>query len=90
MKKFRLEDYKGNYLMNTKKKRQYDIFCKFLDDNDKTLCNGVGYLNGGKWSTFRKQTCIDFNVGQFCDTEYHKNQDYIVLDFSDFNWGLKR
>ena len=87
MSRFRLEDYKGKFVMHVKTEEEYDTFSKFLYENGKTWCSGYGYLVRNHWEVNKSETCFDFNNGAYSYVDWLKDLDYTILEFSDFDWN---
>lgn len=89
MKRFDINDYKGNYVMSIKTKKEYDIFTKYLNSVKKTWKDGTTYLQDGAWLEMEEYLAIDFNNGiAFIIIERDK-KNYNILSMSDFDWSGK-
>ncbi len=84
--KFRLEDYKGNYVMHCTEKLEAEKFCNFLGNNGKKWIMDISYRTDCYFDTYTTNTCYEFNGGTFCNYDYFKNHNYIILNFNDFDW----
>lgn len=49
MKKFNLEDYKGNYVMHCDTKEKSTVFCEFLHEAEYRWCNDAVYKGNTRW-----------------------------------------
>ena len=90
-KKFRLEDYKGKYVMHVDTEEEYNTFSKFLHENGKTWCTGKGYLECSHWELYKNESCFDFNDGVYDSLGWFQEfeeRSYTILEFSDFNWNV--
>ena len=86
-KKFRLEDYKGNYVMHCSTDKMAETFLKFLHKHGKSWGSGVNYLDQINWKMYKKDTCYLFNEGLFGELEDFKEENYKILEFDDFDWN---
>ena len=87
-KKFNINDYKGNYVMPCNTEEKANTFCKYLYSVGRKWDNGDSYLEINEWNKYKKDTCYNFNYGSFCDYNHYCN-DYIILEFNDFDWSEK-
>ena len=88
--KFRLEDYKGNYVMHCNNEAEAETFCNHLDYLGTKWKYGEKYTKNNRWRTFGENTCYLFNEGTYghigdFKNGYHKG--YAVLEFDDFDWS---
>lgn len=86
-KKFRLEDYKGNYVMHCSTNKMAETFLKFLHKQGKSWRTGESYLEETSFKCYRNDTCYLFNEGMFADLECAEENNYTVLEFDDFDWS---
>ena len=89
MKKFKLEDYEGKFVMHVKTEEEYNTFSKFLDSKGETWNIDQSYMKIRHWDENTNNTCFCFNEGMYCNLEYFQNHDYTILEFSDFDWDKK-
>ena len=87
MKKFNLEDYKGNYAMHCDTKEKSIVFCEFLHEAEYRWCNDEVYKGNPKWKRYKEETAYFFNSGTFSSVDYAKKDGYAVLEFDDFSWN---
>lgn len=85
--KFRIEDYKGKYVMRCDTEEKAEVFCKYLNDIGMEWCYGVSYLKGTNWHVYKKITCYSFNEGEYSSFDFYKNEGYTILEFDDFDWS---
>ena len=86
-KKFRLEDYRGDYAMHCSTDKMAEIFLKFLHKQGKSWRTGESYLEETSFKCYRKDTCYLFNKGMFCDLKCAKEFKFTILEFDDFDWS---
>lgn len=86
-KKFRLDDYSGNYAMHCSTDKMAEIFLKFLHKHGKSWRTGESYLENTDWDYYKNNTCYLFNKGMFCGLKSAKEFKFTILEFDDFNWG---
>ena len=86
-KKFRLEDYSGNYVMHCSTNKMAETFLKFLHKHGKSWRAGESYLEETNFETYEKDTCYLFNIGMFWDFKSAKEDNYTILEFNDFDWS---
>lgn len=85
MKIFNLKDYPGDYSMHCKTKKEDAEFSKLLDSLGKKWCSGASYLCENRWDTYKKKYCHFFNEGMYGDTDFAKEHEYKILEWSDFS-----
>lgn len=85
-KKFRIEDYPGEYAMHCDTEGKARVFCKYLDDIGRTWCAGDSYTKYNHWCVGCSQTVYYFNEGQFDSASSALINGYKILEFDDFNW----
>lgn len=86
-KKFRLEDYKGNYVMHCSTDKMAETFLKFLHKHGKSWRTWGSYLEETYFECYKENTCYLFNEGMFADLECAEENNYTVLEFNDFDWS---
>ena len=86
-KKFRLEDYSGNYVMHCSTDKMAETFLKFLHKHGKSWRTGKSYLEETSFECYRKDICYLFNEGMFCDLKCAKEFKFTILEFDDFDWS---
>lgn len=86
-KKFRLEDYIGNYVMHCSTDKMAETFLKFLHKHGKSWRTWGSYLEETYFECYKENTCYLFNEGMFADLECAEENNYTVLEFNDFDWS---
>ena len=86
-KKFRLEDYSGNYVMHCSTDKMAETFLKFLHKHGKSWRTWGSYLEETYFECYKENTCCLFNEGMFADLECAEENNYTVLEFNDFDWS---
>lgn len=86
-KKFRLEDYSGNYVMHCSTDKMAETFLKFLHKHGKSWRTWGSYLEETYFECYKENTCYLFNEGMFADLECAEENNYTVLEFDDFDWS---
>jgi len=86
-KKFRLEDYSGNYVMHCSTDKMAETFLKFLHKHGKSWRTWGSYLEETYFECYKENTCYLFNEGMFADLECAEENNYTVLEFNDFDWS---
>lgn len=86
-KKFRLEDYSGNYVMHCSTDKMVETFLKFLHKHGKSWRTWGSYLEETYFECYKENTCYLFNEGMFADLECAEENNYTVLEFNDFDWS---
>lgn len=85
--KFHLEDYQGNYVMHCDTEEKAKIFLEFLHRCGKSWHSKQSYLEKTNWKTYNKDTCYFFNKRTFGSLKRIEEDNYIVLEFDDFDWS---
>lgn len=75
--KFNIDDYKGKYAMHCKTKEEALDFC---------TKHAPGFLHGSSccWNYYKEDTVYFFNKGTWDSLKYAKNNNYTILEWSDF------
>ena len=89
MKKFRLEDYPGDYAMHCDTEEKANLFLKYLDSVGKSWHDNGSYLDENNWSRYHRNTCYLYNFGRYSPTYYYGANGYKILEFDDFIWEEK-
>lgn len=87
MKRFKLEDYKGNYVMHCETAEEAEVFCKFLHNQWKEWRGGDSYLDCTEWSDYKENTCYNFNSNTYYVKVFYEKDGYTILKFTDFDWS---
>lgn len=88
--KFNLADYDGNYVMHCKTEEEAKDFCRVLHEAGKVWCNIFHertmdtYLDCTRWATYESDTCYNFNLDVFGRKSYYVDNNYTILEWSDF------
>ncbi len=86
-KRFRFQDYKGKYVMHCKTEDEAIAFCKFMHEDGRKWWTEDSYLDDFKWSENEELTCYNFNIGDFDSLSCYKFFNFLILEYSDFNWS---
>lgn len=83
--KFNIDSYPHKRtVMCCKTTEESEFFRRYLDSQGRTWCSGTSYLT---WAP-RLWTQIGylFNVGEYSSMRFYTENDYTILNFSDFEW----
>lgn len=86
--KFDINNYKGKYAMHCKTEEEAIDFCKYLNSIGKTWLLGESYLKKNNYHHYKANTAYNFNEGLFADVSWYKNDEYIILEWSDFMYQI--
>lgn len=86
-KKFRLEDYKGNYVMHCSTNKMAETFLKFLHKHGKSWRTWGSYLEETYFECYKENTCYLFNEGMYGELKRVEEDKYNILEFDDFDWS---
>jgi len=84
--KFDINHYDDMYVMHCKTEEEADIFLEFLDSLEMMWRDNSSYLSFNAYQEYDDRTCYCFWRGEYCGLDYYKSNEYIVLEFSDFEW----
>ena len=85
MKKiFEFYNYKGNYVMHCKTEKEARDFCKTMHEAGRVWESTYTYEEKIYWETYEQDTCYNFNSGTYCNVQHYIDEDYVVLEWSDF------
>ena len=87
MKKFNLDDYKGNYVMHCDTVKKARAFCEFLHKAERRWITDEVYRGNTRWRMNKEKTVYYFNRGTYGSVDRAKEDGYIVLEFDYFNWN---
>ena len=90
-KKFDLEQYsskKNKYVMHCRTKEESEDFCNYLDSVGRKWNNNKRYTECDVWNIYEEETCYNFNTGEYCFLDYYNEEDYIILEWSNFGGGI--
>lgn len=79
---FDIDNYKGDYAMHCTNKEDSITFCSFLHSINKPY-----YIHSTFWNKFGKETCYLFNEGLYDSKSQLLEENYKILEFSDFDWS---
>lgn len=82
--RFNIEDYPGKHVMHCKTQIEATSFTAHLTSIGKTWNGGGSYIHNNHWRDNEEDTCYDFNMGMYCNFGYFKDNDYTILEWSDF------
>lgn len=85
MKRFDINDYKGDYVMHCTTEEQAKTFCKYLHSVGRKWASGLSYLEKTYWNDTKKDTCYNFNNDMYNHINTYKGNS-IILEFGDFYW----
>jgi hypothetical protein len=86
-KKFKLDDYRGNYAMHCSTNKMAETFLKFLHKHGKSWRTGGSYLEETSFECYRNDTCYLFNEGMYGELKCVEEDKYNILEFDDFDWS---
>ena len=88
---FNINEYSCNTVMHCKTVKEIEILFDYLkavghpwspDYNKKNA-----YAMAEKiYSIYRENTCIDFKFGGFSVIDFYKRENYVILEFKNFEW----
>ena len=82
--RFDINNYKGKYVMHCKTEEEAREFCDYLHSIGRTWGDGECYKSKHKWHCEKEKTCYNFNDGLYASKYYYIQQDYTILEWSDF------
>ena len=83
---FKLEDYKGKYVMWCKTEEEANEFLDILYKDGRTWSSGDSYKEFIRWKDYNNETCYAFNEGRYSDRVDYEEEGYEVLEWN-FNKG---
>lgn len=83
MKKFKFEDYQGKYAMWCKTESEDKKFCDVLSAHT----NDTFWASNPRWVRYRAELCYAFNESTYCSKTVYEDNNYTILNFSDFDWS---
>ena len=87
---FDFEKWKNQYVvMHCKTEEEAKAFCKEMHEAGLKWWNDSPYIKDDgvtddEWSTYKEDTCYNFNEGFYGVLEYYKNKGFIILEYSDY------
>lgn len=85
--KFRLEDYKGRYVMHCDTEEKAKIFCRYLHENGCNWMDGDWYISDTRYSLDKEKTCYEFGSGLHGNLYDYMDMSFEILEFEDFDWS---
>lgn len=82
--KFNIDNYKGKYVMHCKTVEEANDFCKFLDSIGRCWQSGKRYIVATYYDNNKAKTCYNFNDGVYRDMPFYVENNYTILEWSDF------
>ena len=87
---FKLEYYKGEYVMACDTEEKAEEFCKFLHSKGRKWLDDEDYLDSAHWQDNREKTVYGFNEGWYANNNYAKNENYTILKFDDYTFDIPK
>ena len=85
--KFDISQYAGqNCAMHCPNREDAEIFLSHLQNLGRTCCDGQGYDKRLNFGRYKHRTGYAFNEGRYGTIEWCIDNNYIVLEFEDFEW----
>ncbi len=84
--RFDIEQYRGNYVMHCKTKKEAETFLGFLHSIGESWCDGMLYTERSNYEKYGSNTCYEFNIGKFCNLDYFVSDGFEILEFEMFDW----
>ena len=88
--KFNINNYKGNYVMHCKTEEEARKFCNYLHSIGRKWRNGGSYLGDTYYHSYDDATAYSFNEGCYSPTDFYEDDNYTILEFSDFDWEFTK
>lgn len=85
--KFRLEDYKGRYVMHCDTEEKAEIFCRYLHVNGFNWYDGDWYITNTCFYNYEEKTCYEFGCGLHGNLDDYMDMSFEILEFEDFDWS---
>ena len=82
--KFKLNDYKGKYVMHCKTEEEAEIFCKYLHNIEHMWGSGDKKKKKNYRNDYEESTCYEFNADSYCSKRYYEERKYTILETEDF------
>ncbi len=82
--KFNINNYKGKYVMHCKTEEEANNFLAYLDSVGRKWCTGESYKNRTSYDMYEEDTCYYFNEGSYCNIDWFRENNYTILEWSDF------
>lgn len=62
------------------------FFTHYLDSLGLTWSSGNSYTIFDNWDIYKEDTCYCFTIGEYGRIRYFRENNYQILEFSDFEW----
>lgn len=86
--KFDINNYKGMYYaMHCKTAKEAKDFCNYLHSIGKKWRDGKSYIKFTHYDMYESEITYHFNDGTYADVGYSAENNYTILEFSDFDWS---
>lgn len=85
--KFRLEDYKGRYVMHCDTEEKAKIFCRLLHVKGCSWADCCMYIDDTHYSLDKEKTCYEFGSGLHGNLDDYKGMGFVILEFDEFDWS---
>ena len=82
--RFDINNYKGKYVMHCKTEAEAKEFCDYLHSIGRRWISGSSYNNTTHWDDYREDTCYAFNNGMYFRPQSAREENYTILEWSDF------
>lgn len=80
---FDINKYPGNVAMHCTTEQEAREFCDLMIKDGRYWASNESY-NDTKWDWYKKNTCYNFNCNMYCDLDYFKEENFLILEWSDF------
>ena len=81
---FNIDAFAGKYAMHCKTEKEAIDFCTYLDKHDRCWRTADLYINNTMWDRLKENTVYYFNEGTVGRLQIAKEQNYIILDWSNY------
>lgn len=88
---FNINEYRYNTVMHCKTVKEVKTVLDYLKAVGRPWCPDYSKSNAYAvvnkvYSNYRENTCIDFKLNGFACVDFYKREDYVILEFDDFDW----
>lgn len=70
--------------MHCRTQEEAEDFCKFLDSVGRCWMSGASYAKMTRYNGYKENTCYDFNAGKYNRFSWFVENNYTILEWSDF------
>ena len=84
--KFDINSYDDMTAMHCETIEQARFFTHYLASLGLTWMSGNSYERCDNWELHGQNTCYRFKVGEYARIGFYKENDYKILEFTDFEW----